>query len=105
VAKPHCLHRARLEIFRQHVRAKRQFANEGEPLRLAKFDGDPLLVAVGTEEIGVHATIERSPGATHLAVRQGFGLDNIGAEIGKDHGAEWPGQCTRQVDHTQTLKR
>lgn len=105
MTKPHRFHRARLEIFHQHVRAKRQFVNEVKPLRFAKVDRDAPLVTIGTEKIGTHAVIERSPGTTHLAIRQGFDLHDISAEISKDHGAEWPGQCPRQVDHTQTIKR
>jgi hypothetical protein len=90
--------------FSTSTSAAHHLTNEREPLRLSKIYRDASLVAVGTEKVCAHAMMERTPCAAHLAVRQGFDLDDIGAEIGKDHGTERPGQCERQVDYAQALK-
>jgi len=97
--------RGRLEVLDKNVCIAGQFAYQRKPLRLSEINRDPARVAIGAQEISAHAVIERSPGAAHLAVRQGLDLDDVGAEVGKNHRTERAGQRTGQIDDPQIRER
>jgi hypothetical protein len=105
IAKSHALDGAGLEVLDHDVRAVDQALDCSETSRLAKIDAHAALVTVAGQIVRAHATVERPPCPAHIAVRTGFDLDHIRAEIGQHHRAERSRQRAAQFDDLDSLQR
>ena len=90
---------ANLEILDQHVRARRQLANDAPPVLALEIDLDRAFAAIGGVEIGgtemaaVLALDEgRAPAPRVVTGAFALDLDHVGAEIGEN----LPGPRSRQ---------
>src|SRR6185437_15980875 len=106
VAEAHAVERAGLEVLDDDVALPRQGAqNVLRPLVL-EIEGDALLVAVGAEIVGAFSAHPgRSPAPRIVADAGLLDLDDLSAEVAEHHGAIWPGQDSRQVEHADAVER
>ena len=75
----------------------------------AQVEDDPALVAVDRREVGTAAVGRvappwRAPGAG-LVARRRLDLDDVGAEVGEEHGGERAGQHPAEVDDPDAVER
>ncbi|MCY1524000.1 hypothetical protein D9M68_589160 [compost metagenome] len=101
VPQAHRVHRAHFEVFDHDVGCQGHPAKQRQPFRLAEVDADALLAAVGAKIINAYIIIERPPLPRHFAGRHGFHLDDLRAQVPKNHCAERPGKRPRQIQHLQ----
>src|SRR5262249_27002939 len=71
-------------------------------------DGNRFLVAVDRSEVAAECLqiiigVVGSDDAGVIAVKR-LDLDDLGALVGQQHGAEWPGQHLRQVDDADPVE-
>ena len=104
------------QLFRHvaaHVAGERigradQIVQDGPRLRLGQVQRQAFLVAVeAVEELAVAGREEvRADGAGHVAaVARVFDLDDLGALVGQEHGAERPGPVLLHRKHADSLER
>ena len=70
-----------------------------------QIEGDALLVAVDAEEIGAPAADERLPRPGVVAVARVFDLDDLGAHVAEEHGAERTGEDAGEIEDAQPGER
>ena len=109
VVEPVFLQPAKLEVFDQDVRVRRQTAHGGAPLLGTEIGGDRAFAPVAAVEIGgrsvaVAVDERRAPGARVVA-RRGFHLDHIRPEIGQCLTGPGAGQNTREFEDLQPVER
>jgi hypothetical protein len=97
---------AALEVVDDDVGAGDERANELAIRGEGEVGGEALLVAVDAQIIGALAGgVEgRSPAAGVVARAGSLDLDDVGAEIAKEHGGEGPGQNSTQIEHVDIGK-
>jgi hypothetical protein len=77
----------------EHVRRREQSLEDLGVAAIIVIQGDGPLVAIGGQEIGGLAADERrTPAAGLVSSARALDLDDVGAEIAKEHGAVGPGK-------------
>ena len=95
--EPPFFHRARLEIFDQHIGVRDQLAHQRLPGRHAHIGRDRPLVA--RDHFPVDLDVAQPPFAHRVARARRLDLDHIGAHIAQQLAAERPGDQLAQFDH------
>src|SRR6185437_5560714 len=103
---------AYLEIFDQHVRARRQLAHNAAAVLALEIDLDRTLPTVGAMEIGradrlaVHAfNKRRAPAARIVAGPFALDLDHVGTQIGEDLARPGAGQNAGKFKNADARER
>ena len=109
MAETVAIERANLVVLDQHVRLRRQPADDVLPFRARDVDGDRSLPAVGADEIGglagVLAQPGRAPAARVVARARPLDLDHVGAEIGECLGRPRSCQDAAQIQDADVRER
>ena len=107
VAQPVAPERADLVVLDQHVAVACERQDDVAPVGLREVDGQGLLAAVSTEEIGRVARLaprgvadeRRTPRARVVAAGRALHLDDLGAQVGERLRGPWTRQDPGQVQH------
>lgn len=97
------------EVLDQHVRAGHQPAQQVAPGLVLEVDGDALLVAIQAQEVHGHASPLVAHDAAFLPVGVApvgaFYLNDLGAQVGQQHGAGRAADHLGEVKHTDPGQR
>jgi hypothetical protein len=96
-------------VVEQQVAASGQQIQDVAAVRGPQVDDDAPLVAVDGGEVGAQAVggrtpVRRSPG-TRLVAAGRLDLDDVGAEVGQEHGGERSGEDAAAVDDADPVER
>ena len=77
------------------------------PVGFGQIEGEPALVAVGTQVVGGQLVAEerRAPGAGVVAGAGAFELQDLGPEVAEELGAERPGEDAGGVEDAEAGER
>src|SRR6185436_15982352 len=91
-AEPQAIERPRPEVFYEHVGFPREPSKDIGTVRRLQVQREAALVAVHSEEIAaLTAGHERCKAARVVARTRFLDLDDVGAHVAEQHGAERPG--------------
>ena len=96
-AKAQPVHHPRPEILHHGVAVSRQIEQDGSAARRARVQREAFLVPVDCQEVMAFAALIGWDIACLIAAVDLFDLDDLGAQITQDHGAERPGQDPGQI--------
>ena len=104
VAEPERFHGAGPEILDEDVGARDEALEGLDALGLLEIERDVALVAVDDEEGRGLPVLVGRPRARLVAAPGVLHLDDVGAEVGEEHGAEGTGQDTGAIDDTDAFE-
>ncbi len=92
-------------IVDEHIRVRDEVAHDPNATRVIEIQRERSFVPICGEKVGGLGTRERWPPSTRLIpCSRPFDLDDVGAQIAKQHGAVGPGQGFGPFDNTHTVK-
>ena len=103
VAESQFVETSGLEVFDEDVGLRQQGTQVGRALRVLEVEPDAPLAAIDADEIGAPRAHEWRPAAGVVAFGRFFDLDDVGAHVAEEHGAERTGEDTREVDDPEAF--
>ncbi len=104
VGKPHAGQHAGAEVFDQHVRSLDQPRQDQLRLRLAQVQHDRALIAIELGKIPGETVLDGALTADRVTLGR-FDLDDVGAQVAKQRGAERAREHTCQVEDPHSGQR
>jgi len=108
VVDPEPLHDAGPVALDDHIGALRHPVKDPPPLVGPEIQADAPLVAVEREKGGLPFPVLSARRVPHVCHREGlrrFHLDDVGTEVGQDHGTQRTGDVIRQIEDLDSIQR